>query len=253
MDQEYGARYRELYRRHWWWRARESAILGALRRLQPASGWGTILDIGCGDGLFFDELSGLGQVEGVEPEAGLLDPRGKWRSAIHAVPFDAGFQPTTRYGLILLLDVLEHMEHPAAALSQAVSLLAPGGVILVTVPAFEALWTGHDDLNHHLRRYTRSQFRALALAAGLRIERERYLFQWVAVAKLAARMVEALRRGGPALPTIPPEPINRLLAFASRLEARVASRVPIPFGSSLMVTGFGAAPAPAPAPGGPAA
>ena len=80
--------------------------------MQPASGWVAILDIGCGDGLFFDELSGLGHVEGVEPEAGLLDPRGKWRSAIHAVPFDGAFQPATRYGLILLLDVLEHLDNP---------------------------------------------------------------------------------------------------------------------------------------------
>jgi SAM-dependent methyltransferase len=201
-----------------------------------------VLDIGCGDGLFFDALREFGQVEGVEPEASLLDPAGRWRSAIRAVPFDERFQPPHRFGLVLLLDVLEHLEDPAAALRQAVSLLAPGGVVLITVPAFQALWTRHDDLNHHRRRYSRSQFAALAREAGLRIGSSRYFFQWVAVAKLVARAVESVRSGPPALPTIPAEPVNRLLIAATRLETRVAAAVSLPFGSSLMVTGFAEAP-----------
>lgn len=243
MDREYGSRYRELYRRHWWWRARESAILGELRRLCPAGGWGRVLDIGCGDGLFFDALSEFGRVEGVESEAALLDPGGKWRDAIHAVPFDERFQPPHRFGLILLLDVLEHLDRPVAALRHAVKLLVPGGVLLVTVPAFESLWTRHDDLNHHLRRYRRPEFRALAREAGMGIYRERYLFQSVAVAKLVTRAVESARSAAPALPAIPAEWFNRLLTVLHRAETRVASAVPMPFGSSLLVSGFAEAPA----------
>ena len=70
MDSDYGARYRDLFQRHWWWRARERVILDALRAHQPAAGWRDVLDVGCGDGLFFDELSklpGVQLVEGVEP------------------------------------------------------------------------------------------------------------------------------------------------------------------------------------------
>jgi SAM-dependent methyltransferase len=201
-----------------------------------------VLDIGCGDGLFFDRLGEFGQVEGVEPEGALLDRGGKWRDAIHTVAFDERFQPAHRFGLILLLDVLEHLERPAAALRHAVSLLAPGGVVLVTVPAFDSLWTRHDDLNHHVRRYSRSQFRALAGEAGMEIGRERYLFQWLAVAKLVTRAVESVLGGPPALPTIPAAPFNRLLTAVSRLETRIASGVPMPFGSSLMISGFAEAP-----------
>ena len=61
MDPTYGANYEELYRRHWWWRAREAAILHELARLKPAGGWRRILDVGCGNGLFFDRLSELGR------------------------------------------------------------------------------------------------------------------------------------------------------------------------------------------------
>ena len=237
MDPAYGARYEDLYRRHWWWRAREAAILLELRRLRPAGGFRRILDVGCGNGLFFDRLSELGEVEGVEPDAALLDPEGPWRRAIHAVPFDDTFQPGHRFGAILFLDVLEHLDDPAAALRHAVELLAPGGVIVCTVPAFQWLWTSHDVLNHHRRRYNRPAVRRLAEQAGMTITRERYLFQWLVPAKLAVRLLERLRTSPPRSPTVPPEPLNGFLRIISRMQERVTSVIPVPFGGSLMVSG----------------
>ena len=237
MDPAYGARYEALYRRHWWWRAREAAILRELARLRPPQGFGSILDVGCGNGLFFDRLSELGAVEGVEPDTALLNPVGPWRHVIHAVPFDDSFRPAQRFGAILLLDVLEHLDDPAAALRHAVELLAPGGIVLCTVPAFQWLWTRHDVLNHHRRRYNRPEFRALAAKAGLAITRERFLFQWLVPAKLAVRLLERLRTAPPRPPTIPPWPLNGFLRVISRIQERVTSVIPVPFGGSLMVTG----------------
>jgi 2-polyprenyl-3-methyl-5-hydroxy-6-metoxy-1,4-benzoquinol methylase len=66
VDSDYGARYRDLYERHWWWLARKRVILDTLRAHEPAGGWGNVLDIGCGDGLFFDELAKLPGVQLVE-------------------------------------------------------------------------------------------------------------------------------------------------------------------------------------------
>jgi SAM-dependent methyltransferase len=236
VDPAYGARYQDLYRRHWWWRAREAAILLELERLRPPAGFGRILDVGCGNGLFFDRLSTLGDVEGVEPDAALLDPQGPWRRAIHAAPFDDTFRPGHRFGVILFLDVLEHLDDPAAALRQAIALLAPGGVIVCTVPAFQWLWTSHDELNHHRRRYNRPAFRRLAEQAGLTITRERYLFQWLVPAKLAVRLLERVRKSPPKSPTVPPEPLNGFLRIISRIQERVTSVIPVPFGGSLMVS-----------------
>jgi 2-polyprenyl-3-methyl-5-hydroxy-6-metoxy-1,4-benzoquinol methylase len=115
MDPRYGERYRELYERHWWWRARARFVNDVVRRRKPKQGWQNILDIGCGDGLFFPELSQFGEVEGVEPFAELVNPTNPYRSRIHIVPFDENFQPQKRYSLILMLDVLEHLEDAIAA------------------------------------------------------------------------------------------------------------------------------------------
>ena len=240
MDSGYGARYRELFQRHWWWRARERVILDALRGRLPASGGGNVLDVGCGDGLFFDGLAalpGVRLVEGVEPASDLVSPDGPHRARIHVTPFDATFTPSRRYTLVLMLDVLEHLPDPAASLRHALSLLEPRGVFLATVPAFMSLWTRHDDLNHHYTRYDQSSFRALATKAGLRIDESRYFFRWTAAAKVATRVKEALIPGEPRSPTVPPAPINLALYTLSRLEERLTRALPIPFGSSLLVIG----------------
>jgi SAM-dependent methyltransferase len=240
MDADYGARYRELFQRHWWWRARERVILEALRTHRPASGWRNVLDVGCGDGLFFDELGrlpGVQLVEGVDPGADLVSPDGPHRARIHVAPFDATFQPGRRYSLIVMLDVLEHLPDPAASLRHALSLLEPDGVFLATVPAFMALWTRHDDLNHHYTRYDKASFSALAADAGLRIDDARYFFHWTAVGKLATRLKEALVPGAPASPRVPPPAVNGVLYALSRTEARLLGGLCVPFGSSLLAVG----------------
>lgn len=237
MDASYGAQYEDLYRRHWWWRAREAALLHELIRVRPARGYLEVLDVGCGNGLFFDKLAVMGDVEGVEPETALLDPDGPWRNAIHAVPFDERFNPGKRYQLILMLDVLEHLDDPVGALRHAVRLLAPNGVLVATVPAFQWLWTRHDDLNHHRRRYDRPSFRALAAEAGLEIIQERYLFQWLVGAKLLTRWMEKLSSKAPAPPRVPPEPVNSILYGISRIQEIVTRVIRVPWGGSLMVTG----------------
>ena len=243
VDLFYGRHYRDLYQRHWWWRARESAILHELGRIKPPQGWPRILDVGCGDGLLFDRLSTFGAVEGVEPDATLLDPNGPWRHAIHAVPFDTSFRPAHHVDLILMLDVLEHLQDPAAALRHAIDLLQPSGTMLITVPAFQWLWTHHDDINHHVRRYDRRSFRALAREAGFRIRKERYLFQWTVPAKLLVRAIERLNRRAPAVPRTPPAPVNALLRELTSLEERISRAVPVPFGTSLLIIGGGNPPA----------
>lgn len=237
MDPEYARRYRDLYYRHWWWRAREQVIIATLRRRRPPAGWRHILDVGCGGGVFFARLAEFGDVEGVEPDAALVDDAPHVRSRIYVGPFDQQYRPPHLFDLILMLDVLEHLDDPTAALRHALSLLAEGGTVLVTVPAFELLWTSHDDFNQHRTRYTKRTMRALARAAGLRIERMRYFFHWTFPAKVAQRIVQAAARA-PATPAaVPPRPVNGMLYALSRLEHFALGRLDLPFGSSLMAVG----------------
>lgn len=235
MEAEYSREYRGLYQKHWWWRAREEAVVDILRRNRPQGGFGRILDVGCGDGLLFDRLRDFGEVEGVEPDPLTLSIGSPHRSRIYVCPFNEVFQPGKDYGLILMLDVLEHLSDAAAAVRKAESLLTPGGIFLAAAPAFQLLWTGHDVINHHVRRYRNKALRDLIEGSGLQICSERYWFQWLFPVKLIARTLENVFRTQPKNPGIPPTLLNRSLYLFSRLEYAILGRLPVPFGSSIMV------------------
>ncbi len=237
MDPGYGRHYRELYENHWWWRAREGTLVEELHRLFPDSRALAILDVGCGDGLFFERLRQFGEVEGIESEAALVDPRGPNRSRITVAPFDASFNPGKRYDLILMLDVLEHLDAPEEALRHAVSLLRAGGKMVVTVPAFRMVWTNHDRLNEHRTRFTKRSFRLVAASAGIEIIEMRYFFIWLFAAKLATRMAELILPREPRNPRIPSSGINGFLYQVSRFEEKLTRIIPAPIGSSLLVVG----------------
>jgi SAM-dependent methyltransferase len=239
LESGYAERYAELYGRHWWWRAREEAVVREVSRLLRADGGArggstpAILDVGCGDGLLFPRLDGMAEVEGVEPDARLVS--GRWGARVHVVPFER-FVSERRYTLILMLDVLEHLADPAAALARARDLLRPGGRVLLTVPAFNLLWTTHDEINHHFTRYRMDTLARVVRDAGLRVERGRYLFHWLFAAKLLVRAREVASKPEARAPSVPPRAINAALYAACRLEQRLARPLRLPFGSSLMVT-----------------
>jgi SAM-dependent methyltransferase len=233
MESAYVERYADLYRRHWWWRAREEFLLAELRRLAPPRGFGPILDVGCGAGLSFDVLARFGAPEGVESEAEAVAAAGRWRDKIH-LGILSDLPPSPRFGLITALDVIEHIEDDEAVLVQAAELLAPAGLLLITVPALPELWTEHDAINHHYRRYRRAELGAkLARVPGLAVLDLRYFFAWTVPAKLLVRAKERwLGKAADPLPGVPIAPINQLLIQASRLEQRLLRRPPI--GSSLL-------------------
>jgi SAM-dependent methyltransferase len=235
LDPTYGERYRELYEKHWWWRARTKLITATLDRLRPAQGWENILDIGCGDGLYFGHLAQLGQVEGIEPSSALVSADNPYRDRIHLCPFDQNFRPGKRYSLVLMLDVLEHLQDPAAALRQVSELLTSEGRFVATVPAFMSLWTSHDDLNHHFTRYTKARLVALAGQNGLEVKEALYFYHWTCPLKLGIALFERVFRPKPEPATIPALWVNRMSYLISRLEQKTLSRLAMPFGSSLMI------------------
>ena len=237
MDPQYANHYRELYEKHWWWRAREEILCDELRRRLAGRPPVEILDVGCGDGLFFERLREFGDVEGVESDATLVNPNGPHRNRISVVSFDSSYLPNKRYGLILMLDVLEHLDAPEKALSHAISLLKPDGMVVATVPAFRLLWTNHDRLNQHRTRFTKASFQRLAESAGMEITTMRYFFAWVFPAKVAARIAEVIWKPKPGVPSIPPTGVNALLRWGSQTEDRLTRRLAVPFGSSLLVFG----------------
>jgi SAM-dependent methyltransferase len=237
MDPRYGERYARLYREHWWWRAREEYLTRLLDRVLGGADAGPAFDFGCGDGLFFPILQRYAreQPRGFEPDASLLDPAGPWFSRISTGVWADDPAEHARYGLIVALDVLEHLEDPQAAMAILRTRLRPGGWFVATVPAFEALWTAHDELNHHYRRYRVRELEALVRASGLTIIESRYFFVWLAVVKgIVAVKARVL---GPASPPaeVPAAPVNAAALELTRFEQRVLGDTHPPFGSSANV------------------
>ncbi|QDV29794.1 bifunctional 3-demethylubiquinone-9 3-methyltransferase/ 2-octaprenyl-6-hydroxy phenol methylase [Planctopirus ephydatiae] len=235
MDAGYVQVYRQLYNQHWWWRTRETAVLGAIREFHEPSPDDCVLDIGCGDGLFFDRLKDFGSVEGIEVDPLAVSETGPYRRQIHVGPFDDSFVTTRRYRLITMLDVLEHLDDPTAAAKLVRTLLTPDGLFVLTVPAFQTLWTGHDTMNQHRTRFTRATLRAVLDAAQLEIVASRYLFHWLAAAKLIIRGLECVRGPDQSPPKLPSPFINRLLGTLTTWELRRGKGLGLPFGSSLLM------------------
>ncbi|KAA5543631.1 class I SAM-dependent methyltransferase [Roseiconus nitratireducens] len=237
MQSDYALQYRRLYNQHWWWRSRESVILSILDRYAAGRTDLRILDVGCGDGLFFDALLRFGDVQGVEKDPTIVDPIGPHRSRIHVGPFEASFRPQQPFSAVLMLDVLEHLDDPWTALRHALTLLRDDGLMVITVPAFNELWTQHDDINHHRIRYTKRSFGKLAEECSLRVDRCEYFFHWVAAAKLGVRLKEKIRPTDPRPAEVPPAAVNQLLRWGSEIERRLFGWMKLPFGSSLLVVG----------------
>lgn len=233
MDPTYGAQYARLYRTHWWWRAREEYLTRLLDRVVGTGGAGSVLDFGCGDGLFFPVLARYGEPYGIEPDAALLDPDGPWRARISSGPLLPDPAETARHGLVVALDVLEHLEKPQPVVQELRRRLRPGGWFIATVPAFRSLWTAHDDLNHHHHRYRVRELEALVREAGLAVVDARYFFAWLAFAKWLVVRKERVVRPTPRPPGVPPALINGAVLALSRLEQRLLAHPP--FGSSAIV------------------
>jgi len=232
MDKAYATAYLSLYRNHWWWRTRETMLLRTLARLIDRDRFARILDVGCGAGLFFDALAPFGHVEGIESDTALVQQSGKWRDRISMGELDDSFQPDSPFDTILMLDVLEHVANPEQMLGSARRILQPGGRIVITVPAFECLWTSHDDLNHHFRRYTARQLRRTIRDAGLLTESVSYMFQSLVVPKLFVRAVEAVKGSTPHIPRVPSPVVNSLLR--KWFDAELRAFTWLPFGTSLI-------------------
>ncbi|MEM7785338.1 MAG: class I SAM-dependent methyltransferase [Planctomycetota bacterium] len=232
MDLSYAVKYRDLYENHWWWRSREQEIVSKLRE-NLSGNENRILDVGCGDGLFFDRLIEFGEVVGIESDPATLSG-GRWNDQIICQSFGPEFQPDCRFDAILMLDILEHMPDPESALAHAKSLLTENGILIATVPAFMSLWTSHDELNHHVVRYTRRTFFPLFTKIGLDISESKYLFHWTCPAKLLIKAKEFLLGSEPKTPTVPSSLWNHFFLGLTRLEQATISRWNMPFGSSLM-------------------
>ncbi len=240
MDERLMNAMLELDDRHWWYRGRRRIIRAELDRLGLAPG-ARVLDAGCGSGRTLEELGRYGEVFGIELDPGAAEMaqargRGEVRiGRLEELPWKGGY-----FDLITCLDVIEHTPDDRVTLRELRRVCQPGGFLLVTVPAYQGLWSMHDVANHHYRRYSRGRLRAAARESGWRVRRMTSFNGLLLGPAAAVRLAERRRLnelGGDYKPelTLGPEWLNTALEQPLRLEARWLARGrTMPAGLSLL-------------------
>ncbi|MBV8949133.1 MAG: class I SAM-dependent methyltransferase [Solirubrobacterales bacterium] len=240
MDQRLMNAMLELDDRHWWYRGRRRIIRAELDRL-PVRAGARVLDAGCGSGRTLEELGRYGEVSGIELDPGAAEMAqgrgcGEVRvGRLEELPWADGY-----FDLITCLDVIEHTPDDRATLSELRRVCKPGGFLVVTVPAYQGLWSTHDVANHHYRRYSRPRLREAALDAGWRVRRMTSFNGLLLAPAAAVRVAERRRLRQPNSDykpelTLGPEWLNAVLEQPLRLEARWLGRGrTMPAGLSLL-------------------
>jgi SAM-dependent methyltransferase len=235
VDPAYVAAHIEASPTHWWFRGRLAIIASCLRRALPQRA-GRVLEVGCGTGDVLAVLGEFGETIGVEPHPELAAVARRRGLDVRAggLPGDLGV-PAGWADVVLLLDVIEHLDDDLAALGAARRLLTPGGLLVVTVPAYAWLWSGHDVQLGHRRRYTAQALARLAAAAGFRVERLTHFNTLLFPAVVLRRLWKRVRRDARHDLDHTPPRLNAWLERVFALERHLAPRVSLPFGASLLM------------------
>jgi SAM-dependent methyltransferase len=244
---------RDMQERHFWYRGRHRFLLHAVKRFTANldSPGRRVIDLGGGCGGWISYLSDSAPFE--ISEVGLTDSsptalaisRERLPRSVKVFHADLlNLQWQNRWDIAFLLDVLEHIPADGAALKQIHSALSPGGLLFVTVPAFQGLWTWNDELIGHQRRYTTRDFRALATDSGFELLDARYFMFFLSPLLVVSRL---LQRGkvktlsdeqrwklAENMHRIPAAPLNTALSAVFGAETPLGHWTPFPWGTSLL-------------------
>jgi SAM-dependent methyltransferase len=222
---------------HWWFAGKRlfmrrllgRHLLGDGRKLR-------ILDVGCGTGANAIELSRYGEVTACDRSLdalGMAAERGVRRLCAASAP-NLPF-PANTFDVITAFDIIEHVDDDAGFVGELARVLLPGGALAIHVPAWPSLWSVHDEILEHKRRYTYRSLRSLLDATGLRIDH----LGWASCAILLptagfrwSRRLIGGRQDAADLGVVP-RPLNTVLRAVYRAEAELAVTIGLPFGVSL--------------------
>jgi SAM-dependent methyltransferase len=232
------ARLAEHEQSYWWHLGRLEIIQTYLKRVCRNKSSSAILNVGCGTGGTIDMLERFGNVDNIDASddaVAFVKSRG-YKNIKKVDDIDLPFEDKT-YDVVGAFDVLEHIEDHKRALCEWKRVLKDDGAIVITVPAYQWLWSEHDVSLHHRRRYTVKSLMAVAAEAGLRPERKSYAISFslplVAGFRFASKAFD--RKTDPETSYVPvPRAINTFFATLLKIEAKLHNRISLPAGTSVI-------------------
>ena len=219
--------------RHWWFRSKAALVSWAIRRGQDPTGW--LIDIGAGSAGVTSMLDWPPDHKLAVEGNTLLVAAAARRHAVHAAQGDAGRVPVRNGAaqVVCLLDVIEHIPDPGPTLIDARRMLAPGGRLVVTVPAHPRLWSQADEALGHVRRYSRPSLATELKRAGFETTFLSHVFSWLVAPVWAKRRAGGGDDPGLGLDVASPA-IDRMAAILTRIERAIIARVGLPMGTSIL-------------------
>lgn len=226
---------------HWWFRGKREIVLSLAEPVLSAVQESKSIDFGCGCGMMLRELMRYGEVSGADFSPLALEyckEKLKDTGALHQIDLSVPVNPWDTYDFGVALDILEHIEDDFIAAQNLYRFIRPGGTVIITVPAYQWLWSAHDENCMHKRRYNRKMLQNLLTKSGFQIEYLSYyntlLFPAAAAVRLLSKLFQ-LDRSSSLENSFRDTTLNRLLYHIFKLEQLWIRRGrTFPFGLSLI-------------------
>lgn len=242
MDRQLLDKYRQLELEHWWFRVRARILKDVVRDITQGRQGLSILNVGAATGRSTEILQPFGEVRSVEyDEPCYLYCRDVLRlDIVQASVTDLPFEDDS-FDLVCCLDVIEHVEDDTKGIQELVRVCKPGGTVFLTTSAYMSLWSDHDRLNHHFRRYLMRELEErFATTKGMAARRTYYnalLFPPIWLVRKIQRLLPEKREEDlkPDNEFLQSPLTDRVFGAIFSLERRLLRIMDFPFGVSMMI------------------
>lgn len=237
MEENFEKKYHDVETNHWWFKSRRKYLIDLLKNIPKDS---KILDIGCSSGVLLKDLENLGfdpdNLFGIDiSEKAILNS--KKNGLKNTFVMDAqNILLQEKFDAIIASDCLEHLENDEKALSNWNTLLKKNGKMYVFVPAFMSLWSYHDEVNMHFRRYTKNDLKSKMKNENLEIIKSSYWNFFLFVPVYFFRKISSIfnkNKSGESDIQIGNSVINKLLLQLIIFENKLLKKINFPFGVSV--------------------
>jgi len=237
------AEYQKMYdfEKFYWWHVGRQKIIRTFLSLLKLPANSKILDIGCGTGGNMEVLKEFGSVQGLDNSVqakNFCAKQGFNNVIVGDISDMKKMFPEQSLDLVTAFDVLEHLEDDRTAMRDVKSILKQGGYFLITVPAYQFLWSEHDEALHHKRRYDYKQLKERLQESGYQIIKGGYVITFIAPIIIAFRGIKNIFKSKPKESKtdyiILPGFANKMLIWSLELEAFLSRYCNLPFGISVI-------------------